>query len=485
MTSTTTTASRSKAFAVILIAVVMAQFDLWVVNTAAPRIQADLSATSGAMQIVVGGYSLAYGTLLVAGGRLGDTFGRAFMLRVGVIAFAVASLLCAAAQNSVELVIGRLLQGACAAVMVPQVLGLISRLYGPTERRMAMSWFGVVFGLGAALGQVVGGLLVTSISGSAGWRAIFLIVVPLAAASYVLLGRIFPREAREGPVSMDLPGLAGLSIALLLLFLALALGPAQGWPWWIWPLLGAAVAVAAGTVVRVRRVTRHGFGAEHLILDPRLFSEPTFRTGLLVNAAYFLAFGGFLFAMTFTLQAGLGESPLRSGLTFLPQGLGFAVGSLIALRMTNRLGPRLVAVGATCSTVACLLVLIGCHLGRAEMAPWRLTPAMSLLGLGNGLAIPAMIASLLAVIPARYAGTAAGMLTTTQQVAMAFGVVVFGLVLSSSADGPTTAASYLPALKVELIIDAALIALGGLASLRLPFAPATQGMPAPDPEELV
>lgn len=139
-TANTPLETRWRILGVLLIAVLMAQFDLWVVNTAAPTIQRDLHATISAMQSVVGGYALTYGTLLIAGGRFGDAMGRAFVLRVGVVLFALASVLCALAQTSAELVVARLVQGACAALMVPQVLGLITSLFPAHERRRAMSW---------------------------------------------------------------------------------------------------------------------------------------------------------------------------------------------------------------------------------------------------------------------------------------------------------------------------------------------------------
>jgi MFS family permease len=191
----------------------MAQFDLFVVNVAAPSIQAGLHATPASIQTAVGTYSLTYGAFLITGGRLGDAFGQAFMLRIGMVLFAASSVLCAISQTSIELIAGRVLQGACAAIMVPQVLALalVTRLFPVSERRVATSWFGVTLGLGAVLGQSLGGVLVSHSPFGYGWRTIFLIVVPLSLAASVGVARLLPGRPQNRAVAADPIGLAGFS----------------------------------------------------------------------------------------------------------------------------------------------------------------------------------------------------------------------------------------------------------------------------------
>lgn len=302
-------ARRWQSLAVILVAVLMAQFDLFVVNVAAPSIQAGLHATPASIQTAVGAYSLTYGALLITGGRLGDAFGQAFMLRTGMLLFAGASVLCAISQSGTELVIARVLQGACAALMVPQVLGLVTRLFPVSERRIATSWFGVTLGLGAVLGQSLGGVLVSHSPFGYGWRTIFIVVVPLSLAAAAGVARLMPARPTGRAVTADPPGLIGLSATLLLLFLCLTLLPDNGWPWWDWTLVAAAVCIGSATI-HWERLTRRRNG--NPIIDTGLFGDRTFQIGLIVNGAYFLAFGGFLFATTFTLQSGIGGKLLRN-----------------------------------------------------------------------------------------------------------------------------------------------------------------------------
>ena len=459
-----TVTNRRQSLAVILIGVLMAQFDLFVVNVAAPSIQADLHASAAAIQTAVGSYSLAYGALLITGGRLGDAFGHAFMLRLGMLSFACASALCAVSRSGSQLVAGRALQGACAAVMVPQVLALVTRLFPVSERRAATSWFGVTLGLGAVLGQSLGGVLVTSTLFGSGWRAIFLIVIPLALSAALAITKLMPCGPAGGTMAADPAGMAGFSASLLLLFLCLTLLPDHGWTWWDWALVAAAAGIGAVTARWERAVsTKKG----NPVIDTVLLRNRVFQVGLTVNAAYFLAFGGFLFAMTFTLQSGLGETAEQSGLTFVPQGAAFACASLAGVRLASRLGTRLVTIGAAASTLACGLMLIQCLTGGIRGGPAHLLPIMGLLGAGNGLAIPAMIASMLQIVPNASSGTASGILTTAQQVAMAFGVAIFGSVLSASVRHTHTPQVFIHGLSIDLMIAIILLAAGGLGSYRL------------------
>ena len=415
----------------ILAATLIAQFDLFAVNVAAPAIQQGLGMDAIGIQLALGGYSLTYGSLLILGGRLGDAFGAAHVLKIGMLGFGAASLACAASQSGPEIIVGRLVQGAAAGVMVPQVFAIVTHRFPSERRRAAAGWFGVTLGLGAALAQSLGGLLVQANVFGLGWRMVFLIVVPVAVVGAWRVGRVLPESPPELALAPDLLGSFGIALGMMGLFTALNAGPVLDWPPWTVVCTPTAVLVLAATVRHERRDQRRG---RHPVLDVTLFSIPTFRLGLVINVVYFLAFGGFLYAMTFTLQRGLGESPVSSGLIFVPQGLGFAIAAVLGVRLGGRWGPRLVTAGAAISTTACGLLILRTELGVDELRPGGLWPFMALLGVGNGLAIPAMIAAVLIVISPSGAGAAAGMLTTAQQLALAFGVAIFGSVLTLTTD---------------------------------------------------
>lgn len=458
---------RWRALPMILLGTLMAQFDLFVVNVAAPSLRVGLHTQSGVIQLAVGGYSLTYGSLLIAGGRLGDVIGAREVLRAGMALFALASALCALSESGLQLVTARLIQGACAALMVPQVLALVTRLFPPQERGRATAWFGVTLGLGAVLGQVTGGILVEHAPWGLGWRTIFLVVVGPALIGAAVVGRVVPQslpQTRSSRPDVDPVGLIGLSVSLLLVFVAVTLAPESHWPWWTWPLLCGGAIGAIATAAWERGRSARGKAA---VIDTALFAQRVFRVGLAVNGAYFLAFGGVLFVLTFTLQAGLHETPEQSGLTFVGQGAAFAVASLCGAGLARRLGARLVTIGAIASSTACGLLLLqalGSGIGRG---PAHLWPFMALLGVGNGLAIPAMIASVLRVVPDATSGTAAGVLTTTQQIAMGFGVAILGSAQSVAILHHSGSAGYLVGLRVTLAVATALLAMAAVASTSL------------------
>src|SRR5579859_6905858 len=164
---------------VVLLAMFMAGFDIWVVNVAAPSLQRDLHVSDASLQLIVGGYAFMYASGMVTGGRLGDLLGYRRLFMIGVASFALASLLCGLAQSPAELVVARLLQGPTGAAMVPQVLALITATFPARERSRALAWFGVTVGVGFVSGQVLGGGLIEADPFGLGWRAIFLVNVPV------------------------------------------------------------------------------------------------------------------------------------------------------------------------------------------------------------------------------------------------------------------------------------------------------------------
>ena len=211
------TAATGLVMAVLLSAIFMAQFDFFVVNVAAPALRQDLHAGDGSLELVVGGYAFAYAGGLVTGGRLGDMFGYRRMFIVGMLAFALTSLLCGLALNPLELVIARLMQGLAAAAMLPQVLASVKATFPASYQPKAMAWYGVTAGLGAVGGQVLGGLLVSSDIAGLSWRPIFLVNVPIGLVMALLAAKILP-SAPTGRqrTSLDPLGAAGIALAVAL-----------------------------------------------------------------------------------------------------------------------------------------------------------------------------------------------------------------------------------------------------------------------------
>ena len=452
---------RWKALPVLLSAMFMAMFDYFVVNVAAPSLQHDLGATESGIELVVGGYGFAYASGLITGGRLGDLFGHRRLFLIGMLAFTAASLLCGLAGSPALLVTARILQGATAAAMVPQVLALINVMFPPHERARAMAAFGGVIGVGAVAGQVLGGVLLDANLFGWGWRTIFYINVPIGLAAAALAARWLPGHERRGGTRLDPVGAVGISAALALILVPISLGRPEHWPLWTWISLGAAIPVAASVLWYEARLGRSG-GAP--VLNVELLKERVFAAGMVIAGLYLTFFAGFMLCLTLLLQNGLGLSPLRAGLAFTPLGLAFATSSWLA----RRFGRRVVTVGAAVSLTGLLLTVGTLALrGDHTSAAW-LIPGMIVVGFGNGLALPSIIGAVLLRIPAPQAGMAAGALTTVQQFGNATGVTVLGTIFFSVLGSAPSMHSYVTAMTVAAAICAGLAAVIVSTSFLLP-----------------
>ncbi|MER5732486.1 MFS transporter [Streptomyces sp. NPDC002138] len=465
-TETTPYARRWLMLPVVLAALFMAQFDLYVVNVAAPTLQHQLGAGPVALELIVAGYAFTYASGLITGGRLGDLFGSRVMFLGGALAFTLASLLCGIAQSPNQLVAARLLQGVTGAAMVPQVLALITGVFSPAERPRALAWFGFTVGVGAVAGQVLGGMLLQAGSSGLGWRAIFLVNVPAGLLTFLLARRLVPKRAASAAArgALDPVGAIGIPAGLALALVPMMLGSAKGWPLWTWLCLAAAVPVLAATLGWERKLARQG---GRPLLDLSLFRIRSFHRGLIVSGAVFGAFFSFMFALTLVLQSGLGLSPLAAGFSFAPLGLAFAGASMAARRIPPARAARTVLGGTLVAATGLVVLLAEVALAPDQISALRLLPPMILIGLGNGLAVPALTGAVLTGVGPGQAGSAAGVLTTAQQFASAAGVALLGSVFFSvlgSGEGP---GAYAIALRWVAGIGLVLVLIAAAASRAL------------------
>src|ERR1700722_3397071 len=404
---------------VVLLAMFMAGFDIWVVNVAAPSLQRDLHVSDAALQLIVGGYAFMYASGMVTGGRLGDLFGYKRMFLIGVVTFAVASLLCGVAPSSGALVAFRLVQGLTGAVMVPQVVALITASFPARERSRALGWYGATMGFGFVSGQILGGGLIQANILGLRWGEVFL---------------------RGGP--------GRVALALV----PLTLGRDEGWPVWTWVSLAAARPALAATIAWERRLTRQG---GEPLLNMALFRDRAFSAGLLLNFACLFFFGSFMFVLTLLLQSGLGLSPLRAGIVNLPLALTFIAMTLLGPKVAARLGPRSIPLGAVAAIAGALvLALTAAHYG-GHLTGWETAPGTALIGIGQGLMVPSLMSAVLSHVRPEQAGAAAGVLTTTQQFSIASGVAVIGAVFYEVIGGAPSRASFVTGLTVVAWVDVA------------------------------
>ena len=450
---------------VVLVAMFMAGFDIWAVNVAAPSLQRDLHVSDAALQLIVGGYAFMYASGMVTGGRLGDLFGYRRMFMIGVLSFAAASLLCGLAQSSGELVAARLLQGLTGAVMVPQVLALITAAFPVPERGRALAWFGVTMGIGFVSGQILGGGLLEADVFGLGWRAIFLVNVPVGVLALIAAAIVVPPAWGQRRPRLDPLGAAGVSVSLALALVPLTLGRDQGWPPWTWVSLAAALPLLGLTVAWERRLARRGGDP---LLDLPLFRDRVFSAGLAVNFGLVFFFASFMFVLTLLLQAGLGQPPLRAGIEALPLAAAFTLMSMLSPRFSARLGPRSITLGACVTTLGTVaLAITGARYG-ATLTGWDLAPATALIGTGQGIALPSLIGAALTHVPPQRSGSAAGILTTTQQFGAASGIAIIGAVFYSALGPSPATGTFVAAMVLAMSVNAVLVAAAAAATLLLP-----------------
>ncbi|GAA5051436.1 MFS transporter [Nocardia callitridis] len=452
----TTVAERklgSLGLATLLLAALLPMMDAFIVNVALPTIADDLGASGADLELVVAGYGLAFTVFLVLSGRLGDAYGRKRVLVTGLVVFTLASLLCALAGAGGWLVAARVLQGAAAALIVPQVLGTIQAAVAAERKPRAMSRYAAVSGLAAILGLVLGGVLVQADLWGTSWRLIFLVNLPLGIAAVVLTLLLVPETRSPHPTGIDLRGTALLGTTIVLLLVGLNRGALLGWPWWTVALL---VVLPCAAIVLWRTETRVVEQGRVPLLPPSVLTEPRVRTGLLLVAPFLAAWAGYLFALPLTLQHGFGLDPAPAGLAVAPMSAAFLAGSFAVPKLRARLGDRTMSAGALGQAVGVLWLLGVLH---GDGAVWLVMPGLVLIGLGQALVVGSSQISVLGAVPTEYAGVGGGVLVTTQQGSMAIGVTAFGsLYTALVVTGHTTAFAVI--LVVQFVIATAVAVIG-------------------------
>ncbi len=447
--------------AVVLIGQFMAVLDASVVNVAAPSIHASLHASGAGLQLVIAGYTITYAVLLVSGARVGDLLGHRTVFLAGLAVFTLASLGCGLAGSAAELVGLRLVQGAGAAAIIPQVLSLIQRTFpaGPARGR-AMSAYSAVLAVGIVVGQVAGGLLISANLLGTGWRPVFLVNVPVGAALMLAGWRLLPAGHRDAGRGLDIPGLLLLTPAVLAVVIPLVLGQPEHWPAWGWFCLAGSAVLFAGFGRAERALAARG-GAP--LVHGRMLRLPGVRLGIAALFAVMTVFGGMFFALALHLQGGLGESPLRAGLTFAPAAAAFAVVSLNWQRLPAAVTPWLPIAGF--AGLAGGLVLLALVLrGGGTGGAWTLA-VLGLIGACNAAAFSPLMTGVLMRVPLADAADATGVIVTVNQLAIVLGVASFGaLYLNLAGPLPAGRAAWFRGLSAQAEFRTCL-ALAGLAVL--------------------
>jgi EmrB/QacA subfamily drug resistance transporter len=416
---------RWQILAVVLIAEIMDLLDTTIVNVAAPAIHAALGGGSTQIQWITAGYTLPFAVLLITGARLGDLVGRKRMFLIGALGFTVCSALCALAADSGMLIASRALQGAFAAMLIPQGLGILRSVFPPAEAGAAFGAFGPVMGLSSVVGPTLGGFLVTANLLGTGWRMIFLINVPLGLVAVLMAAKLFPRDVRSTTATrLDLPGMALVSTAVLLLVFPLVQGRELGWPGWTYAAMAASLPLLALFALHQRRRARAGGSP---LVEPSLFGNRAFVAALATGLVFFAAMSGLLLTLTLMMQLGCGWTALHAGASMIPFSLGIVPGAILGAGVLGpRYGRRVLQGGMLTAAVGCTgLWATFTHWGL-HTTSWELIPAVLVTGFGMGLLMAPFFDIALAGVTDEQNGSASGVLNAVQQLGGSIGVAALG-----------------------------------------------------------
>jgi EmrB/QacA subfamily drug resistance transporter len=457
------------ALVVLLVGIFVVTLDFFIVNVAIPSIGDSLHAGSAAIQFVVAGFALPYAAMMITGGRLGDLYGRRRMFATGLGLFTLASLVCGVAPDTGVLIGGRVLQGLAAALLSPQVLATINVAYTGERRARAFSAVGLAMGLGGVFGQLIGGLLIQADIAGSGWRAIFLINVPVGVAALALVGRLVPESRADGRARLDLVGTVLVALSLVAVVLPLVLGRQQGWPLWTWICLAAADPALLAFLAHQRWLGRRD-GAP--LVDLALFRRRAFGVGLAIGCVLAFELPSFFLTLALYLQSGRRLSALDSGLVFLPMGLSYLVACRRSGALAARLGRQVLALGAGGVALGYLVLAeTVSRVGVGGSVLW-LMPGLLIAGAGMGLALAPLPAVVMAGVAPQHASAAAGVLNAGQQAGGAIGVALVGLVFYRTLGSAPAPLDFGPAFgHGELLLAGFALVVGGLAQL-LPRPPA-------------
>jgi EmrB/QacA subfamily drug resistance transporter len=460
----------------VLAAAFLGPLDFFIVNVSIPSIKADLGATNAEIQLLIAGYGLTYAVCLITGGRLGDIFGRKRMFLLGMAGFTLASTLCGLAANPGVLIAARVLQGITGAAMFPQVLSIIQVSFPPAERGKAFAIFGTVMGTASFAGNVLGGFLLRADLFGLGWRPVFLVNLPLGVVAVLATLRLVHESRSPRAARLDLGGVVLATLALLLLLVPLVEGRERGWPAWAFVCLAASLPALALFLVYERGVSaRGGFP----LMELGLFRDRGFATGLVTALVFYGGLSAFFLTFTLFMQEGLRLGPEDAGLFFAPYAVGFLFASSASVRLARRLGRRLIQVGAGLMGLS-LLGVIGMTLAwGTDLGARQLVPALLVYGTGQGFVMPTLMTLILGGIPRSDAGSASGVLSTVQQVALSLGIAVIGGVFFGVLGPQPSPAAFPAALAAAMGCNVALLAATCVLVLLLPRAPAADTKPAP------
>ncbi len=437
--------------------------DTSITNVALDSITRSLHATATELELIVALYGVAFAVCLALGSRLGDNLGRRRLFMWGVASFGLASLLCGMAGNIEQLLAARVVQGAGAALIMPQILATLHVTLKGTAHAKAISLFGGIGGIAFIVGQMGGGWLVSADIAGLGWRNAFFINVPICLIVLALSRRYVPETRRDAPSRIDWQGTALLAIILCCLLFPMALGPQWHWSWSLKAALIAIIPLAWLMVLSARKKERED---AHPLIPPRLLALRSIRFGVLIAMLFFSAWSGFMFCMALTMQTGLGMAPWQSGNSFIALGVTYFVSAWFAPRLIARYSTSTILLTGLAIQIVGLLALVATFRtwGMSNTA-LTLAPATGLVGYGQALIVNSFYRIGMRDIQPDDAGAASAILSTLQQAALGLGPAIFGAILLHALHDHR--GDYVPAINVFLSVETGMMIVLALVTLRM------------------
>ena len=475
--------SRWLALVVLCVGMLMIVLDATIVNVALPSIQEDLDFSQASLAWVVNGYLITFGGLLLISGRLGDLIGRRTVFLYGLVVFVAASMLCAVAQSQEVLIGARFLQGAGGALTSAVILGMIVTMFPePREQAKAIGVYSFVASGGGSIGLLAGGAITEAIN----WHWIFFVNLPIGVVTGLLALRLVERDRGIGlRHGADLPGAVLVTSSLMLLVYTILEAGERGWgSLHTLGLGGIALALLAAFIVRQTRV-------ENPMMPLRLFRSRNVAGANVIQTLFVAGMFGMFFLGALYLQRVLGYGALEVGLAFLPVTLIIGTLSLgFAESVNMRFGPKATLIPALISIAAGLAFFARAPVDGSFVVD--VLPSMVLLGIGAGLAFPALMMLAMSGATPEDSGLASGLVNTTLQVGGAIGLAVLATLATSRTeslvdDGETLAAALTSGYHLAFWIGAALVVVAVAVAVIVlrPVAPPTEAEGAePEPEPL-
>jgi EmrB/QacA subfamily drug resistance transporter len=453
-------------FLVVLVSSVMDLLDSTITQTAAPAIRRELAGSYADLEWFTAAYTLAMSASLLLGSRLGDAFGRRRVLLGGMAGFVGASVLCAVAPTAGALIAARAVQGSLAAMMVVQGFGIIRELFGDEGQQKAFGVFGPVMGLAAVLGPLIGGGLVNLDIAGTGWRAIFLVNVPVGTLAIVAGVRYLPRVAPAHP-NLELDPLSillsiGAGVALVY---PLIQGREHGWPAWSFAMLLAGIALVGAFAARQAGRVRRGRPA---MVEPSILRRRPYVAGLAVVVGFIGAMGGMVLAFNVMFQAGLGFSPLACGVATVAIPLAAIGGSITSSALLPKIGRGTMQIGLSTMAIGLVGVYVVLRSSGAGLSAWDTAAPLAVTGFGMGMVFVPMFDVILAGVAPHEIGSASGLLESVQQLSMSLGIALVGTVLFDRLGAGHGAGPFVSAAGGALLVAVGLLIAAGLAVLWLP-----------------